>query len=258
MKQVVADFEAYAKQHYIAALGKQNTDHLIVLAGLRYVVTRRVKGLESRLKEIFTTRYTSKIGRSIDDTCLDALITTTEDPLANARFLAFVATLAKPLPTTPLAEKALLKLDSVAAEALLLELARPLNARQQRKLVRLLMRLTKVKPPVPISFWKQENQAQRKAMVNRLRRQVSARGFDVSPAVPSERTDRIMRESAAELAFQSAQTLLKRKRYAKALSAFEAIVRDFEETSYASQARGRVAAIQKLLAKKAAEDGEEE
>ena len=240
---MAGDFEKYAEAHYLPAVKKHKTDNSMLLAGLRYIKTREITGLESRLREIFTTRYTTKLGRAIDDACLDALLAMAQEPLSNARFLAQVATLPKPLPTSPLAEKALLSQESVAAEALLLELARPFEAKQQRKLVRLLIQLTRVKPPMSISFWKQENPAERKAAVNRWREEVRANGFDVAAPVYDEKAERILKENASEMAFEKADKLFKRKKYARALEAFEKIARDFHDTHYASQARGRVNAI---------------
>lgn len=240
---MAGDFEKYAEAHYLPAVKKHKTDNALLLAGLRYIKTREITGLESRLREIFTTRYTTKLGRAIDDACLDALLAMAQEPLSNARFLAQVATLPKPLPTSPLAEKALLSQESVAAEALLLELAKPFEAKQQRNLVRLLIRLTHVKPPLPISFWKQENQAERKAVVDRWREGVRAKGFDVAAGASGEQADRILKESASEMAFEKADRLFKRKRYARALEAFQKIARDFHDTHYASQARDRVNAI---------------
>ena len=237
------DFERYAKDHYLPAVKNHEADDILVLAGLRYIATRRVMGLDGALREIFTTRYTAKIGRAIDDACLDALLATAEAPLSNARFLAQVATLPRPLPTSPLAEGALLKQASVAAEAMLQELSGSLEAKQQRKLVRLLMRLTKVKPPLPIAFWKQANRAERRTAVNRWRKQVRAKGFDVTAAVADDEADRILKEVVARIGFGKADRLFERQKYARALEAFEAVAQAFGDTPYAPRARKRAKAM---------------
>ncbi len=170
--RVAKDFEAYAEAHYLPAIKNPEADELTILAGLRFVETRAIGGHDSRLREIFTTRRKGEIGREIDDACLHALLATSEDMASTAAFLALVATMREPLATSRLAEIALHELRPVGTEAVLRQLAKPRNAKQLRRLARMLVRMTHVQPPEPMDFWETADTTRRREATDRWRQKI--------------------------------------------------------------------------------------
>lgn len=170
------DFEIYAETHYLPAVDDREAAELNLLAGLRFLETRTIGDHENRLREIFTTRRGSKLGREIDGACLDALLATSDDAVATAGFLSLVATMPRPLPTSRLAEKSVCLLGSDGKEGLLRELARPHDAPHFRGLARMLMRISRVPPPEPIGFWENADQAERREAVDRWKESIRKSG----------------------------------------------------------------------------------
>jgi len=172
LTKVAKDFEAYAEAQYLPAVKNPDADELTLLAGLRYVGTRAIKGYESRLREIFTAHRKGEIGREIDDACLHALLATSEDLSSTAAFLASVATMREPLATSRLAETSLHDLGPVGADAVLRELGKPRHGKQLRRLTRMLIRMTHVQPPEPMDFWENADDARRREAAERWRQKI--------------------------------------------------------------------------------------
>lgn len=170
------DFEVYTETHYLTAVNDREAAELNLLAGLRYIETRTIGDHEKRLREIFTTRRDSKLGREIDDACLGALLATSDDTVATAGFLSLVATMPRPLPTSRLAEKSVRLLGPDGKEGLLRELARSHTGQHLRGLARMLMRISRVPPPEPIGFWENADQAERQEAVDRWKEIISKSG----------------------------------------------------------------------------------
>ncbi len=216
-------------------------EHL--LAGLRYLATRKTAGHENRLREILTTRRSGDIGREIDEACLAALLATRDDPLSNARFLVNVAVPPRPLPASRLAEQALLALERYAAEALLNELAREPDDKRMRTLVRLLTRVSKAPSPAPPSFWRTADTKLRLAAVDIWRDEIRAQAVEVEPPEDLDASRKLLAEWAAESAFEKAERLFEDESYVRAFAAFEKVVRKYPHTAYGKKARTRVEAI---------------
>lgn len=176
LKNVADDFEAYAEAHYLPAVKQRGPDDLDLLAGLRFIETRKLDGYQGRLKELFTTRRAGAIGREIDEACLGALLATSDDPPATAGFLAVVAAAPRPLPTSAVAKKALRQQGAAGIEAILHELSEPHDGRRLRGLARLLMDLCPVIPPEPIGFWEKSEQARRREASDRWREKIRKAG----------------------------------------------------------------------------------
>ena len=170
------DFEIYAETHYLPAINDRQAAELNLLAGLRFVETRTIGDHEKRLREIFTTRRGSKLGRETDDACLGALLATSDNTVATAGFLSLVATMPRPSPTSRLPETCVSLPGPRGNEGLSPELARPHTGQHLRGLARLLMRISRVPPPEPIGFWENADQAERQEAVDRWKEKISKSG----------------------------------------------------------------------------------
>lgn len=187
---MITNFEEYAAATYLPALGAHDTDEATLLAAVRYVLTRDIGGYESRLRELLTTRFRTQTGRDIATSCLDALITLADDPVAVARFLALAATAKSPPPSAKLCEDGLHRMGPVANEALLIELARSDDPDRIRELARLLTRVSKVRPPDPLPTWLRTDRPQRQEAIRNWRARITETGAlpiplpSTSPAPP--------------------------------------------------------------------------
>ncbi|HUU86106.1 MAG TPA: hypothetical protein VM243_21625 [Phycisphaerae bacterium] len=178
---MITNFEEYAAKTYLPALGAHDTDEATLLAAVRYVLTRDIGGHESRLRELLTTRFRTQTGRDIAASCVDALITLTDDPVANARFLSLAATAKDPPPSAKLCEDGLQRLGPVANEALLIELARTDDPDRIRKLARLLTRVSGVRPPAPLPTWLRSDRPQRQQAIHNWRSRITEAGALPAP-----------------------------------------------------------------------------
>jgi len=176
LKRVARNFETYAKNHYVGALEVRDPDPLALLAGLRYVATRKPADSPAGLLEVFTTRRSGETAREIDRACLAALIATTKDRVQIARTLALIATRDKRLPVSGLCSDGLEQLGSAAFEALLDELSKPQPGSRCDKLVRLLAQLSQVRSPQPPSFWVHADEAERCGATAEWRRRLVVAG----------------------------------------------------------------------------------
>ena len=161
LSEVVKDFDTYAEEHYLGALQSPRPAPSNTLAALRYIATRKLPGYEPRLREIFTTRFSGKLGREIDAACLDALLETTDDPVRTARFLVDVACRKKPLPTSRLAVTGLERLGTYGCEALISELSSPRPQRRWKKVANVLEQISDVPSGQPAAFWMRANDTER-------------------------------------------------------------------------------------------------
>jgi hypothetical protein len=162
LKEVTKDFEIYAKKNYLAALDDVGASDPMKLAAVSYVASRGIKGHESALQEAFTTRYKGKIGDEIMATCLDALLDTSEDRVATARFLALVVTGEDPPPAARLCRPGLKRLTPECDDALLTELAAAHTPAQLARLAQLLAETSNTSSPEPLAFWKSAQETERK------------------------------------------------------------------------------------------------
>lgn len=176
MTRVVNDFERYAETNYLPAVKMPNANDLDVLAGLRFIESRRLEGYQKRTREIFTTRLKPKIGREIYEASLAAMITMEEDRISTARFLVRVATRPRPLPTTRIARDALQEYKPEAVEALLGELGKAHPPERLERCAKLLHKISRVAPPNPHSFWRSADQRERQEATGAWRHLLSARG----------------------------------------------------------------------------------
>ncbi|MHC4089865.1 MAG: hypothetical protein ACYSUQ_01205 [Planctomycetota bacterium] len=176
LKEVAEDFEEYAAEKYIPALSTPEADADTLLAGVSFVATRKVAGHESRLREILTTRLRGKVGQQIETACVDALIATTDDPVATARFLALVATQRNPSSASKSCEVGLKRLGESACEALLRELAGRHQSLRIRRLAALLTRIARVPSPEPPATWVRAGPEDRRQAVDKWRARLIAAG----------------------------------------------------------------------------------
>jgi hypothetical protein len=186
LTEVAKQFEQYAAEHYVPALGAANATGALRLAGLRFVETRKIPGHEATIREIITTRIPGLLGRQIDAAALDALLATMEDPVATARFLAEVATLDKELPNSKLAAHGLERMGPPAAAGLLAELAEATGPSRRLKIARLLARVSGVSSPEPILFWKRAPDDKRASALERWRAELDAAGLLPPPPEPQD------------------------------------------------------------------------
>ena len=175
LHEVAAEFEAYAEHHYLPALLAREPDPDLVVAGLRYVATRRVPGRLGAVYEILTSPWPFRVKREIDEACLEAILATAPDRAEAARFLARVATGPRRVPSARLYEDALRRLGPGGVESLLDEMAAPAAAeRRVRAAARLLLRISDVRPPEPMRAWVRGDGATRAAAVARWRHAITA------------------------------------------------------------------------------------
>ena len=172
------DFEAYAEREYLGAVCRTDEDADLQLAGVRYVATRTVAEQEGCLRELLDMRSANPTRREVDAGCVDALLITTEDPLHTGRFLARAATHRRTrMAGFMLVEGAMRRLGPTGNQALLDELARPgLDPAELRKLTRILVRVSKVAPPEPISTMVRCTPAQRIEIVDAWRERIRSEG----------------------------------------------------------------------------------
>ena len=173
LKNVTKQYEEHAAKNWTGALRNPDAEPHAVLAALRYVETRRIAGLESGLRELFTSSDPRLVRGDIVAAALDALIATSLDHTETAAFLALVASAEKPLPMSGAAEQALYRLVPEAHEAILSELTQSHSPARLRKLARLLMRMTSPTPPVPIGFWEEADEQDRREAVIRWRKRLA-------------------------------------------------------------------------------------
>lgn len=147
------EFEMYATKNYPRILRDPHAGDLAMLGAVRFVQTRSVRGQEQALREVFTTRREGKLGKDIDEACLDALMDCTANKTATARFLADVGSRRRALPTTALCGKGLKRLGAPAIAALLDSIPAEEDGVRRRKLALLLGRVSKTKLPEPLRFW---------------------------------------------------------------------------------------------------------
>ncbi len=181
------DFEAYAKREYLAAVCRTDEDADLQLAGVRFVATRAIAGQEGCLRELLDMRSANPTRREVDAGCVDALLITTEDPLHTGRFLAQAATHRRTRTEGfKLVESAMRRLGPTGNQALLDELARPgRDPAAIRKLTRILVRVSKVAPPEPISTMVRCTPAQRVEIVDAWRERIRSKG-GLPPDEPPE------------------------------------------------------------------------
>jgi hypothetical protein len=159
LRSVAREFENHATRQYLPVLETPQPDLPALLAALRFVETRGLEGYEARLRQIIDTRHVGRIGREIEAACVDALLATTTDRMAAAKFMALTAT--RDMPAARLCERALERLAPRSFKALLSELTQAHPGPRLRKLAHLLGRLSKVRSPEPMSFWEKANENQR-------------------------------------------------------------------------------------------------
>ena len=178
------DFEAYAEREYLGAVCRTDEDADLQLAGVRFVATRAVAEQEGCLRELLDMRSANRTRREVDAGCVDALLITTEDPLDTGRFLAQAASSRRTRTAGyKLVEGAMRRLGPTGNQALLDELARPgRDPAEIRKLTRLLVRVSKVPPPEPISTMVRCTSAQRVEIVDEWRERIRREG----PVPPEE------------------------------------------------------------------------
>ncbi len=172
------DFEAYAEREYLAAVCRTDEDADLQLAGVRYVATRVVAEQEGCLRELLDMRSANKTRREVDAGCVDALLITTEHPLETGRFLANAASDSKTrLDGYKLVEAAMRRLGPTGNQALLDELSRPDgDPAEIRKLTRILVRVSRVPPPEPVSTIARCTPAQRVEIIEAWRTKIRAAG----------------------------------------------------------------------------------
>ena len=161
LQSVVKDFEKFAKEHYTAALKSPDTAPDLLLAGIRYVETRRVEGHERRLREVLTAAHKNAIARDLLEATVDALLATSEDTISTAQFLAITACSDSRAAVAAACESGVRRLRAAGTEAILQELTKPHPPILLRKLARLLADISKVKSPEPVTFWQKADEAAR-------------------------------------------------------------------------------------------------
>lgn len=182
--KVARDFEQFAERTYPPALADPKAPDHRVLAGLRYVETRRVSGHESVLRELLLLKRRGKLADDINAACLDALIATCDDKEGLAELLAEVGSRPRPLPASKLCADGLQRLGPVGCEVLLRRLAVSDNGLSRRKLARMLSQASGTVMPEPLRFWKDAEPADLQAAVEDWR----ATLIDIGriPAPPAE------------------------------------------------------------------------
>ncbi len=178
LEEVARDFEEYAEREYLGAVCRTDEDADLQLAGVRFVATRAIADREGCLRELLNMRSANRTRQEVDAGCVDALLITTEDPLATGRFLAQAATNRRTrMAGYKLVEGAMRRLGATGNQALLHELARPgRDPAEIRTLTRLLVRVSKVPPPEPISTMVRCTPAQRAEIVDAWRERIRSEG----------------------------------------------------------------------------------
>ena len=178
LEEVARDFEAYAEREYLGAVCRPGEDPDMQLAGVRFVATRAVAEREGCLRELLDMHSANRIRQEIDAGCIDALLVTTEDPLATGRFLAQAASHRRTRTAGyKLVEVAMRRLGATGNLALLHELARAgRDPAEIRTLTRLLVRVSKVQPPEPISTMVRCTPAQRVKILDAWRERIRREG----------------------------------------------------------------------------------
>ncbi len=148
----------------------------MLLAAVRYVLTRGVAGHLPRLRELITTRYRTQTGRDIAASSVDALIALSDDRITVARFLALAATAENPFPAERFCQDGLARLGASANEALLTELTTAEEPKRIVKLARLLTRVSNVRSPQPLPTWVRADKAQRLQVVGQWRTRIAETG----------------------------------------------------------------------------------
>jgi len=152
---VVKQFEKHLEGEYLADLRSPDSDEGTLLASLKFIETRNVEGHDATLRELFTSRRAALADGKIAAACLNAMITTCESRVQTARFLTIAATDPGLRSIVLVTERGLRQLRAESIEALLGELMRPYEPERLRAIVRLLHRLSDVRPPEPIKFWQE-------------------------------------------------------------------------------------------------------
>ncbi len=177
LKEVVADFEKFAKDKYLPVLRSANADQATLLAALRYVATRKVAGHESSLREIYTTRHKGKVGAQVSEAALDALLETAADREATARFLVLAASAADPVPVVRVSLNGLQRLGKpTARRAMLAELREGHSPDRLVAIVQLLADDTRISSPIPLPEWRKADGAARAEAVDTWQSRIEAAG----------------------------------------------------------------------------------
>lgn len=174
---VVKQFEEYTDSRYLRGLRSPDSDAATLLASLKFIETREITGHDAALRELFTSPRAALAGGKIAEACLDAMITTCESRVQTARFLATAATDPALRSVALVTERGLWQLRAESIEAVLGELMRPYEGERLRAIVRLLHRLSEVRPPEPIKFWRDADLRARVKAVGVWRQRIREAGI---------------------------------------------------------------------------------
>lgn len=147
-------FQEMAIEKFLPVLNEPRAGDQTLLAAVAYVATREIHGHTLQLQEILTTRRRGPGAEDIQTACLDALLATTDDRAATARFLAELGAQADPPPGRPLCIAGLRRLEPEASRELFAYLGRCPAGAQRRRLALLIQRVTGLRSPVPLAFWR--------------------------------------------------------------------------------------------------------
>lgn len=147
-------FNELAVEKFLPVLDEPRAGDLALLSAVAYVATREVRGHTAQLQEILTTRRRGPDTADIHTACLEALLATTDDRAATARFLAELGAQADPPPGRQLCIAGLRRLEPEAGQELFACLGRCPAGAQRRRLALLVQRVTGLRSPVPLNFWR--------------------------------------------------------------------------------------------------------
>lgn len=176
LNQIVRDFEEYGKSHLVPALDRKDVDPVTMLAALRFAATRALTKQEKTIKEVLTTPRRGALSREIGDAGIEALLRTCENRSDAATFLLSMAMNEGEKDVAALGERGLKTTGASGREAILTELSKPAPGARLRKLARMLMEMSKAKPPEGIKFWESADVAARVKTCGEWRAKLSENG----------------------------------------------------------------------------------
>lgn len=176
LKQVTKDFEKYGEKHLVPAMSQADCDADTLLAALRFTATRRLTKQHVTIREVLTTPRAAPLAAAINDAALEALLRTTNDSAADARFLLPHAFDEGNPAICEVARRGLKQIGRPARDVLLTELGKPEPMVKPRKIARLLMDEFRAKPPVGIAFWDSADPAARQQTAEDWRHKLAEAG----------------------------------------------------------------------------------
>lgn len=148
------------------ALKQPDAEPDTVLASLRFIITRKEEVKPDDLKEILTTTYKGPLAREIEDAAAELFVRASESEADAARFFVVMFAMEKSKQISEAGKRALRRIPVPARKALLEELTKEEPSGPVKKTARLLMDMSKTRPPKGIGFWEKATHGERRSAVD--------------------------------------------------------------------------------------------